>query len=181
MKLVVTYDHIKGCGSSCRMHPPPVARAPTPRLPQASPARELPKRRRPPTTFDDPVVARISPTEQSRRDAPTAAAPETRRQEPPPQASVPRAAGARDGQNPTPSYPYEARRRNLEGTVLLLVEIFESGRPERITIRQSSGHSILDEAALGVVERWTFIPAQREGQPVRSFAEVPIVFSLRKE
>jgi TonB family protein len=64
---------------------------------------------------------------------------------------------------------------------LLLVEILESWRPERMTIRQSSGHSILDETALGTVERWTFIPVQREGQPVRSFAEVPIVFSLRKE
>jgi protein TonB len=69
----------------------------------------------------------------------------------------------------------------LEGTVLLLVEIRESGRPERITITQSSGHPILDEAAMGAVGRWRFIPAQREGKAVRSIAEVPIVFSLRKE
>jgi protein TonB len=65
--------------------------------------------------------------------------------------------------------------------VLLLVEILENGRPERITIRQSSGHPILDEAAQGAVGRWMFIPAQREGKPVKSVAEVPIVFSLRKD
>lgn len=161
--------------------PPLVAEAPPPRLPRASPVRELPKRGRPPTTFDDPVMARIPSAEPDRRDAPIAAVPETPRQEPPPQASLPPATGARYAQNPRPSYPYEARRRGLEGTVLLLVEIRESGRPERITITQSSGHPILDEAAMGAVGRWRFIPAQREGKAVRSIAEVPIVFSLRKE
>jgi protein TonB len=162
--------------------PPNVAKAPKPRLPQASPARELPKRRRPPDTFDDPLVARNAPAESNQRDAPTAAAPENLRQEPPPpQASLPRAASARYDRNPRPSYPYEARRRGIEGTVLLLVEILESGRPDRVTIKQSSGHSILDEAAKGAVGRWTFIPAQQEGKPVRSVAEVPIVFSLRKD
>jgi periplasmic protein TonB len=164
------------------MSPPDVAQPPVPRLPHPSRARELPKRGRPPTTFDDPVAARIPPTGENRRDIPTAAVPETRRQESsPPQASLPRAAGAQYAQNPRPAYPREARRRGLEGTVLLLVEILESGRPERITIKQSSGHSLLDEAAMGAVRRWTFIPAQREGKAVRSVAEVPIVFSLRKD
>jgi protein TonB len=64
---------------------------------------------------------------------------------------------------------------------LLLVEILENGRPERISIGQSSGYPILDEAAVGAVGRWKFIPAQREGKPVKSLAQVPIVFSLRKD
>jgi periplasmic protein TonB len=164
------------------MTPPVMSRAPVPRPPHSPPARELPKRGRPPTIFDDAVVARIPPAGQSRRDTPPAAVPETRGQEQPaPQASLPRSAGARYGQTPTPPYPAEARRRGWEGTVLLLVEVLENGRPERISIRQSSGHPILDEAALGAVGRWMFIPAQREGNPVKSVAEVPIVFSLRKE
>jgi periplasmic protein TonB len=96
-----------------------------------------------------------------------------------PQASLPQSSGVRYGQNPAPSYPAEARRRGWEGTVLLLVEILENGRPDRITIKQSSGHPILDETAVGAVGRWTFIPAQRDGKAVKSFAEVPIVFSLR--
>jgi protein TonB len=153
------------------MTPPIVARSPVPRLPHLSPARELPKRGRPPTTFDDAVVARIPP----------AIVPDTPgKAQPTPQASLPRSTAARYGQNPTPSYPPEARRRGWEGSVLLLVEILENGRPERITIKQSSGRPILDEAALDAVGRWTFIPAQREGKPVRSLAEVPIVFVLRK-
>jgi outer membrane biosynthesis protein TonB len=132
------------------MTPPVMPRAPVPRPLQTSPARELPKRGRPATIFDDSVVARVPPAGQGRRDAPTAVAPETRGQvQPTPQASLPCSTGARYGQNPTPPYPSEARRRAWEGTVLLLVEILENGRPERITIRQSSGHPILDEAAQG--------------------------------
>jgi protein TonB len=161
--------------------PPVVAQAPAPRLASPPPVRKLPTRSPPPTTFDDPMVARLPPTDQHRREAPPAAVPGTRGQEPPPQASLPPATNARYRQNPSPSYPYEARRRGLEGTVLLLVEILESGRPERITVKQSSGHAVLDEAARGAVGRWSFIPAQREGKPIRSVAEVPIVFSLRKE
>jgi protein TonB len=65
--------------------------------------------------------------------------------------------------------------------VLLVVEILETGRPERITVKQSSGHPVLDEAALGAVRRWNFIPAQHDGRPTRSLAEVPIIFSLRQE
>jgi periplasmic protein TonB len=162
--------------------PPVVAQAPAPPRAPPPPARKWPTRSPPPTTFDDPMLARLPPPDQNRGEVPPIAAPGARRQAPPlPQASLPPATGARYGQNPRPSYPYEARRRGLEGTVLLLVEILESGRPERITIKQSSGHSVLDEAARGAVGRWSFIPAQREGKPVRSVAEVPIVFSLRKE
>jgi periplasmic protein TonB len=164
------------------MAPPVMSRAPVPRPPHPSPGRELPKRGRPATIFDDTVVAHIPPAGQSRHDMPSAAVPESRGQEQPaPQASLPRSTGARYGQTPTPPYPAEARRRGWEGTVLLLVEVLENGRPERISIEQSSGYPILDEAALGAVGRWMFIPAQREGKPVKSFAEVPIVFSLRKD
>jgi protein TonB len=160
--------------------PPVVARTPQPRVLQTSPARELPKRGRPPTTFDDAVLARVPPASPGQQEAPTASTPGTpTKEQPKPQASPPRSTGARYGQNPTPPYPSEARRRGWEGTVLLMVEIRENGRPERVTIKESSGHSVLDDAALGAVGRWTFVPAQQDGKPVRSVAEVPIIFSLR--
>jgi periplasmic protein TonB len=161
--------------------PPAVPRAPQPRVLQTSPARELPKRGRPPTTFDDAVLARVPPVGPEQQEAPTATTPGTpTKEQPKPQASPPRSTGARYGQNPTPPYPSEARRRGWEGTVLLMVEIRENGRPERVTIKESSGHSVLDDAALGAVGRWTFVPAQQNGKPVRSVAEVPIIFSLRE-
>jgi periplasmic protein TonB len=160
--------------------PPVVAQAPQPRLSKAPPARELPKRGRPSTTFDDALLARVPPAAPGKQEAPTAATPgATTKEQTKPQASLRPSTGARYGQNPTPRYPSEARRRGWEGTVLLMVEIRENGRPERVTIKESSGHSVLDDAAQGAVGRWTFVPAQRDGQPVRSVAEVPIIFSLR--
>jgi protein TonB len=160
--------------------PPVVARRPQPRVPPTPRARELPKRGRPPTTFDDAVAPRVPPAGEGKREAPMAKTPGAPIEEQTtPQASLPRSSGARYGQNPTPPYPPEARRRGWEGTVLLMVEIRENGRPERVTIKESSGHSVLDDAALGAVGRWTFVPAQQDGKPVRSVAEVPIIFSLQ--
>jgi TonB family protein len=63
--------------------------------------------------------------------------------------------------------------------VLLLVEIAENDRPGRVTVKQGSGYPVLDRAAQGTVSGWTFLPAQRDGMPIRSLAEVPIIFSLR--
>jgi protein TonB len=160
--------------------PPIVAQTPAPRPPQTAPRRDVPRQSRPMATFDEAVVARVPPTGQQHPSPPAAANSIPRTADtanPPPRPS--RAASVRYGQNPAPAYPSEARRHGWEGTVLLLVEILENGRPERITVKQSSGYSVLDEAALGAVRRWTFIPAQRDGQPIRSLAEVPIVFSLR--
>jgi protein TonB len=149
---------------------PPTAALPSaPRPPSTAPARELPQRHGPAATYDDAAQAAPPTPGPPAKEATTQ------------QATLPRSTGVRYGQNPTPAYPTEARRRGWEGTVLLRVEILESGRPERVTIKQSSGHNVLDEAASGAVGRWTFIPAQQDGKPVRSVAEVPIVFSLRTQ
>ncbi|MGH8475705.1 MAG: energy transducer TonB, partial [Methylococcales bacterium] len=43
----------------------------------------------------------------------------------------------------------------------------------------SSGHEVLDEAALNAVRRWRFVPAKRAGVAQASWATVPIEFELR--
>jgi protein TonB len=95
------------------------------------------------------------------------------------QAKVAGASGPRYGHNPAPVYPEIARKHGWQGTVLLVVEIRKDGRPGRVTIKQSSGYPGLDDAAVGAVRRWTFIPAQQEGRPIPSLAEVPIIFALQ--
>lgn len=161
--------------------PPPVAaQSPLPRPSRMAPTREVPKPPRPSTTFDDTMPARVPPAGQQLSNPPATSAPDPRAADATNPASRPtQVASARYDRNPAPAYPSEARRRGWEGRVLLSVEILENGRPERVTVKQSSGYSVLDEAAMGAVRRWTFIPAQRDGQPIRSLAEVPIVFSLR--
>jgi protein TonB len=82
--------------------------------------------------------------------------------------------------NPKPVYPMSARRRGWEGMVVLLVEVFSDGRIGRIEIESSSGHILLDEAAVNAVKRWRFEPATRNGQPVPTRARIPVEFSLRE-
>ena len=50
------------------------------------------------------------------------------------------------------NYPDEARRKNLNGRLVLTVAIRKNGTLERIDIIRSSGHPVLDEAATRIVE-----------------------------
>ena len=85
---------------------------------------------------------------------------------------------ARYASCPPPVFPAEARKARLSGTVLLLVQIDERGRPRSITLRRTSGHVVLDTAALRAVRAWHFDPAQRDGKPVDARLEIPIRFVL---
>ena len=80
--------------------------------------------------------------------------------------------------NPPPPYPAQARRRGLEGRVLVHAVVAASGECTRAELRRSSGHAILDEAALRAVRAWRFVPAMRDGRPVTAGVEIPIVFRL---
>jgi protein TonB len=50
------------------------------------------------------------------------------------------------------NYPDEARRRDLSGSLLLDVAINPDGSVREITVRRTSGHKILDDAAVRIVE-----------------------------
>ena len=80
--------------------------------------------------------------------------------------------------NPKPSYPKMARLRGLEGVVLLAVEVSSEGAVRRLHVKKSSGHKILDSAALYTVKRWRFSPATRENKKVSAVVDVPIRFKL---
>jgi protein TonB len=79
-----------------------------------------------------------------------------------------------------PPYPRNAITRSIEGTVMLRVHVDASGRPMEVSIEQSSGSRLLDEAALRHVKaRWKFVPAQSNGQAVEAWGLVPIEFVLQ--
>ncbi len=80
--------------------------------------------------------------------------------------------------NPKPPYPLSARRRGLEGRVLIAARVAADGRCAEARVRQSSGHDLLDASARDTVRRWRFLPARRGDRPVDSWVEVPIVFRL---
>jgi len=80
--------------------------------------------------------------------------------------------------NRPPDYPLEALRRGLEGTVLLRVHVAADGRVAKVEILDSSGHLILDAAAVRAVKSWRFAPATRGGRPVAAVVRQPVRFSL---
>ena len=79
-----------------------------------------------------------------------------------------------------PDYPEEARRNKEQGVVLLRLVVSEAGRVEDAVVEKSSGHVLLDQAALRAVKNWRFAPARKaEGSvPVRSATRIPFRFSL---
>lgn len=80
--------------------------------------------------------------------------------------------------NPVPPYPPEAYFDQLSGTVLLRLRVNASGDVDEVQIKQSSGHSILDESATTTVQDWQFKPARENGTAVAQWVEVPIEFEL---
>lgn len=80
--------------------------------------------------------------------------------------------------NPAPVYPSVAQRRGLEGRVLLKVHVLASGQPDSVSVAKSSGHDILDEAAVKAVTGWVFEPAKRGQTPIDGWVNVPLNFKL---
>jgi periplasmic protein TonB len=80
--------------------------------------------------------------------------------------------------NPLPHYPRYARRRHIEGTVVLFVAVSAEGRPASVTIKSSSGSELLDNAAIDAVNNWRFEPARRNGVVTAGEVLVPVTFKL---
>ena len=80
--------------------------------------------------------------------------------------------------NPAPTYPESAGRAGHEGVAPLLVSVAQDGLAAKAAILESSGLEERDEAAVDVVESWTFRPAGVGGHTVESPVEVATGFSL---
>ncbi len=80
--------------------------------------------------------------------------------------------------NPRPPYPMVARRMGWEGRVILNVEVLAEGACGAVHVFRSSGHEVLDNAAMNTVKTWRFIPAKRAGRAFTQWFKVPINFSL---
>ncbi|HLU40385.1 MAG TPA: TonB family protein [Planctomycetota bacterium] len=74
------------------------------------------------------------------------------------------------GRNPPPAYPWLARRRGWEGTVVVQVRVDADGAVGAAAVVRSSGRAALDEAALAAVRTWRF-----RGGPGETSVEVAFV------
>jgi protein TonB len=82
--------------------------------------------------------------------------------------------------NPPPPYPLAARQQGRAGRVLLRVTVSASGAVSDVRVKNSSGHAVLDAAAVAAVRRWRFAPATVGGVAVGETIDLPVVFSLRR-
>lgn len=76
-----------------------------------------------------------------------------------------------------PEYPDSARKSNIQGYVLLELDIDERGKLKKARVRQGLQRA-LDDAALASVQSWRFQPARLEGRAVSSTRLVRIRFEL---
>jgi protein TonB len=146
-----------------------------PALPAPSRAAEHPPNPRPPLQQSQPTVNIETPSTAASRPRPTST-----------WSSIPveQRVGTDDDReadlsdNPPPRYPSEGIRRRLEGTVTLELRISSAGRVSEVKVLRSSGHTVLDEAAVKAVRQWSGQPARRFGQPISTVERLPIRFRL---
>ena len=81
--------------------------------------------------------------------------------------------------NPRPAYPAVARARNWEGVSQLRVYVLPNGAAGQVLLARSSGHDVLDDAAVAAVRNWRFVPAKRGDQAIASWVQFPIVWKLK--
>ena len=112
-----------------------------------------------------------------RKKAAPAAAPAIRAPRRPPTGPTRSAQPIRGGAGIV--YPPRARRRGLEGVVLLRLDISPAGAVTAVEILTSSGHPILDVAARRAAWKWSFRPALVRGCPKKSTLTRRIRFRLR--
>ncbi len=78
---------------------------------------------------------------------------------------------------PNPVYTEEARKKKVEGEVLVQVVFTASGQVQVLRVVRGLGYG-LDESAIQAAQKVRFTPAQRNGQPVDSTATLHIIFQL---
>lgn len=67
---------------------------------------------------------------------------------------------------PDPPYPKRAERRGIQGTVKLIFDADRNGSIRNVRVASSSGHDILDHAALDAVKDWKLASSASEQQGI---------------
>jgi TonB family protein len=80
-----------------------------------------------------------------------------------------------------PKYPPEAARAGTTGTVVLVITVNAAGAVESVMVERSSGHRLLDAAAIDAANEWTYGPAIEHGKPARGRVRVPVDFNMGSE
>lgn len=154
--------------------PPEVKPTPRPPVQQPKPAPLPPIKDAPPSphAINTPVAEPTPPVPEVAKAEPAPPAPPA-----PPVVTPPRSDAAHLN-NPAPAYPTLSRKLGEQGKVLLSIYVLADGTVGELKVKQSSGFSRLDDAALSAVKRWKFVPARQGDTPVAYWYVQPLNFAL---
>ena len=77
-----------------------------------------------------------------------------------------------------PEYPPLARKRGIEGSVRVKVDVAADGTVSGVSVAVSSGDASLDRAALDAAAGWEFKPATEDGVPIAAVVYRWVGFTL---
>ena len=77
-----------------------------------------------------------------------------------------------------PQYTEEASEAELQGTIVMSVEVHPDGRAYNLRLERGLGMG-LDENAMEAVKQWKFQPAVKDGEPVAVSAKIEVNFKLK--
>ncbi len=175
---------------------PPPARQPVvslllqaPQPPRSSPVAPRPPQLAARLPTKPAAIIRSEAAQPPRRPTPQAAIAKT---DAPPAAPVHRtpspavqgfvaAAPLGEDVNQPPEYPQSAVSHGEQGKVLLSIHVLPDGRTDFVSVTQSSGYDVLDQAAQDAVMKWRFQPASNNGQPVVMVIPFWIDFDLETQ
>jgi len=80
-------------------------------------------------------------------------------------------------QGKNPKYPSDAKKAHIEGRVVLMATISDSGNVEALCVIQ--GPTELRQSAVDAVKTWRYKPVERNGQPVEVKTQINVDFTLR--
>jgi len=175
----------------------PVAEQPEPKKITKKVQKKQPAQQPKPPVIDQPVAHTKAEKRPQEAPAPKVVDSKNHHQEPPKQQSLaaapsapkqPKSNGLHSNpvinkplfeQPPTPpKYPTVARKRGQQGTVWLEIWLDQWGKQSKLSVMQSSGIKVLDQAALKAVSNWHFQPHRVDGQGIASRVQIPVQFAL---
>ncbi len=77
-----------------------------------------------------------------------------------------------------PVYPMAARRRGLDGRVVLRIFVDAGGGVREVRVQSAEPVGVFEDRAVEAVRRWRFTPAMAHGAPVGMWMTLPVRFSL---
>ncbi len=77
-----------------------------------------------------------------------------------------------------PIYPAQARRKEINGRVMLRFVVDREGRVRNVKVVRARPEGIFEENAIEAVRKWRFKPGYFSGEPVNTRVTVPIKFEM---